>query len=394
MAFFRNDTVNLLNLHYAVRALAQGGGAFFAAFLLRSGVPAPAVLAALALILAGRFVIRPLILAPARRWGLKPLVVAGSLVGALQYPLLAEVHGVGWMLLAVCALSSVGDTLYWTAYHAYFASLGDAEHRGHQIGAREALAAVVGIVAPLAGAWGLATAGPVWTFDVIALVQAASVLPLLGAPNVPVAAEAPGALQVARRGILLFCADGWFSAGFYYAWQVALFGSLSQSLTAFGEAAALAGLVGAAVVLLFGRHIDKGHGRRATVIAYAVGAGVVALRAASLGSPWLAVAANAAGALVVALVVPALMTAIYNLAKASPCPLRFHVATEGAWDIGCASGTLVAAALTWAGAPMAVSIALALPAAGAAMWLLWRYYGAHPAEGGVEIEPRLLGEPL
>ncbi len=103
MAFLRNGSVNLLNLHYAIHSLAlSGGGAFFAAFLLRAGVPAPAVLAALALILGGRFAIRPLVLAPARRWGLKPLVVAGTVLSGLQYPLLAEVHGVG--LAALCAL--------------------------------------------------------------------------------------------------------------------------------------------------------------------------------------------------------------------------------------------------------------------------------------------------
>ena len=121
MAFFKNDTVNLLNMHYGIHALAMsGGGAFFLAFLLRQGVPAPVVLAALALILAGRFVIRPFVLAPARRWGLKPLVIAGTVMTGLQYPLLAEVHGVGWQLLALCAISSVGDTVYWTSYHAYF----------------------------------------------------------------------------------------------------------------------------------------------------------------------------------------------------------------------------------------------------------------------------------
>ena len=45
MAFFRNSTVNLLNLHYGVHALAlSGGGAFFAVFLLRAGVPPMACL--------------------------------------------------------------------------------------------------------------------------------------------------------------------------------------------------------------------------------------------------------------------------------------------------------------------------------------------------------------
>jgi hypothetical protein len=73
----------------------------------------------------------------------------------LQYPLLAEVHGVEWRLFVLCAISAVGDTVYWTSYHAYFALLGDAEHRGHQLGAREAIAALVGIVGPLAIGWAL-----------------------------------------------------------------------------------------------------------------------------------------------------------------------------------------------------------------------------------------------
>src|SRR5260370_30093317 len=115
MAFFRNDTVNLLNLHYGIHSLAlSGGGAFYVAYLLNAGVPAPAVLAALALILAGRFAIRPFLLMPARHWGMKPLVIAGTVLSALQYPLLANVHGVGWGLLALCAVSAVGDTVYWT----------------------------------------------------------------------------------------------------------------------------------------------------------------------------------------------------------------------------------------------------------------------------------------
>src|SRR5215831_14161003 len=161
MAYFRNTTVNLLNLHYGIHSLAlSGGGAFFLVFLLQAGVSAPAVFTALAAILLGRFAIRPAVLVLARRCGLKPLVIGGTIVTGLEYPLLAEVHGVGPVLFALCAISSIGDTVYWTTYHAYFASLGDSEHRGHQIGAREAIAAVVGIVGPLATGWALTTLGP------------------------------------------------------------------------------------------------------------------------------------------------------------------------------------------------------------------------------------------
>jgi DHA1 family inner membrane transport protein len=96
----------------------------------------------------------------------------------------------------------------------------------------------------------------------------------------------------------------------------------------------------------------------------------------SLDSPVLAVAANAAGALAPALYVPTLMTAVYNQAKGSPCTLRFHIATEGGWDAGAATGCLAAALLLWAGAPIALGVLLSLLGAAAIFALLRRYYGA------------------
>ena len=121
MAYFRNNTINLLNLHYGIHSLAlSGGGAFFAVFLLKSGVPAPGVLTSLAAILLSRLLLRPSVLPLARRYGLKPLVIAGTIGTGLQYPLLAEVHGVGGPLFILCAVSGLGDTFYWTTYHAYF----------------------------------------------------------------------------------------------------------------------------------------------------------------------------------------------------------------------------------------------------------------------------------
>jgi MFS transporter, DHA1 family, inner membrane transport protein len=376
MAFFRNTTVNLLNLHYGIHTLAlSGGGAFFSAFLLRGGVPAPAVLAALALILAGRFAIRPLVLVPARRWGLKPLVIAGTVMNGLQYPMLAEVQGIGWELLALCGVAAIGDAFYWTSYHAYFASLGDTHHRGHQIGAREAIAAIVGIVAPLATGWALATAGPRIAFDATAVVVLLAALPIFATRNVSVAEEAPGAFRAAVPGVAMFAADGWIESGLVFVWQIALFLSLGESFTAYGGAMALAALAGAAAGLVLGRFIDAGHGGRAAWLAAGSFAAITALRAVSVGSPLLAVTANAAGALLPALCVPTLMTAMYNQAKRSPCALRFHMAAEGGWDAGGASGCLVAAGLLWAGAPISLGILLALGGTVAIFTLLRRYYG-------------------
>lgn len=384
MAFWRNRTVNLINLHYGIQALAQGmGGVFVFVFLLRAGLTVPAVLCTLTAILAGRFAMRPLVLVAARRSGLKPTLIFGTVSIAAQYPVLANVHGIGVWLLALCFISALGDTFYWSSYHAYFASLGDTEHRGHQIGAREALAAIVGIAAPLIGAWSLVSFGPRIAFGAVGVVQAFSALPFLGTRNVAVPPDAPGAFHAAFEGIALFAADGWFAAMYVVVWQIALFISLGESFAAYGGAMALSALVGAASGMLLGRHIDAGHGRRAVLIAYGVAAFVALLRAVSLGTPWLAVVANALGALSACLQIPALMSAVYNLAKASPCPLRFHIAAEGGWDAGCAAGSLTAAALAACGVSLAYDLLIGLLGVSASVVLLRRYY----ARSGAAIEP-------
>ena len=375
MAYFGNDAVNRVNLHFGIQALAQGSGGLFAmAVLIRAGVSVPLALLAMAAILAFRFVLRPAILPLAKRWGLKPLLIIGTLGVACQYPLVAQVRGADLALLSFCLVASAGDVFYWASYHAYFAAVGDAEHRGHQIGAREAAVALVGIVAPLVAAWSLLAVGPRWTFLGVGLIQALAAAPLVGAPNVAVAQSAPGALKAARLGVAMFATDGWFVACYNMIWQIALFVALGRNYASYGGAMALAAGAGAAGSLLLGRYIDRGHGLRAVWLAYGATSAVVVFRALSLGSPWLAVLANVPGALVAALLTPGLMAPVYNLAKASPCPMRFHIALEGGWDFGSCSACLVAAAITGAGGGLAIPLLLALPGAALAVALLGRYY--------------------
>src|SRR5262245_19234442 len=383
MAFLRNDAVNRVNLHSGIQALAQGAGAvFFFVALLRAGVPAPVALLAQAAIVAGRFALRPAVLPLAKRWGLMPLLICGALGLALQYPVLAEVRGVDAALVALCIVVSLAEVFYWVSYNAYFAAIGDAEHRGRQVSAREAGVAVASIAAPLLGAWGLVTFGARWTFLAVALVQASSALPLLGAPRVAIAPSAPGSLRAARLAVGFSAADGWFDASYVFVWQIALFVSLGQSVSAYGGALAVAGLAGAAGGLLLGHHVDACHGRRAVLIAHAALTLVFLARAASVGSPWLAVAANTLGSLALPLLSPVLGGAAYNLAQASPCPLRFHMATEGGWDLGCLCACLVAAAIAGSGASLAFAILLALPGVAAQALLLWHHYPSSAATLG------------
>lgn len=380
MAYFANRAVNLLNLHYAIHSVALfGSGAFFFVYLLRAGVPAPGVLVALAAILAGRFLIRPGVVPLAARFGLRAVLIGGTLFTALQFPILAMVDGVGPALFALCAVASIGDTLYWTSYHATFASLGDQEHRGHQISAREAVVALIGIVSPVITGWALVTFGARVAFGATALVQIAAAAPLFGTPDIRVARKVPGAVRASLPGILLFITDGWIATGFVVTWQIGLFTTLGESFLAYGGALALAAVAGAAGGLVLGRFIDRGHGLKALWLAILALMAAMALRAGALGNPTLAVAANAVGAFVICLYTPMLMTAVYNQAKSAPCTLRFHVATEGGWDAGGSAACLITALLLSRGAPLAAGVLLALLGAAAAFVLLRRYYRRIPA---------------
>lgn len=376
MAFLRNDAINRVNLHSGVQALAQGAGSiFFFVLLLKAGVSVPHALLAQAAIITARFLLRPLVLPLAIRFGLKPLLIAGTLMLALRFPLLAEVRGIDAALIALLAVTAVAELTYWLAYNTYFAMLGDDEHRGHQVAAREAFIAVLSIASPLLGTWALLTLGPRWAFAGIAVVQALAALPLLGLPNMSVVAQAPGALRAAKLAFGLLVVDGWFDACYFFVWEIGLFLSLGESIAAYGGAMALAGLVGASFGLWVGRHVDGGGGRRTVLIAYSVAVAIVILRAGALPTPWLAVIAHALGAVLMPLLLPPLGAAAYTLAKASPCPFRFHMVTEGGWDIGCAGACVTAAALISLGAPLSIPILLALPAVAAGFALLWRYFG-------------------
>ena len=148
MSFFGNGAINRVNLHATLQALAQGmGGVFVFVYLLKAGVAAPLVLIAVAAMTAGRFILRPAVLMVARRRGLRTTLVLGTALEAAIFPLLTAVHGFGAILVLAIAVGALGSVFYWTSLHAYFASLGDAEHRGRQVGAREAGMAAANIVA-------------------------------------------------------------------------------------------------------------------------------------------------------------------------------------------------------------------------------------------------------
>ena len=388
MAYFHNRTVNLVNLHYVIGAIAMGGGgAFFSVYVLKAGVGVPAALLAFAAMFALRMVLRTMLLPFGIRFGLRRLLIVGTLLMGVSFPFLAGVHGLGWGLAALVVVSALADTVYWPSYHAYFAAVGDAEHRGQQLGVREALTAALGIVTPLFFGWLLVEFGPRTAFYATGAVQALSAIPILFTPEVAIPPRAPGAFKAALGGAMLFVGDGFVAAGYFIVWQMALFLALGESYLAYGGALAVAALVGAVGGLVLGRWIDAGKGGRAVWYSVGLLVLVIAMRASVLGSPAWAVVANALGALVGCLYIPTMMTAVYNQAKRSPCVLRFHIAAEGGWDVGVSIALSMAAAITWAGHSIGWAIALSLPGAGFVFAMLKRYYAAHPSETVDAHEP-------
>ena len=376
MSFVANRAVNLLSLHYAFQALAQGsGGVFLLVYLLQSGLTLAQTILALMATVVMRYLARRGVVPFARRFGLKATLVAGCLVLAMQYPLSAAIDGIGWALLARCLATGVGEAFYWSSFHAFFAAQGDSESRGRQVGAREALAAAIGIIAPLFGAWALMNMGAGPAFALIGLVQALGVVPLLWTSDVRVTLDTVAPDAAAWTGSLIYLLNGWFAATFVLVWQVALFLALGESLAAYGGTMALAAIAGAVGGLVVGHVLDEGRGAPLAALAVFAGLAVIAIfRATSLEVPGFAIAANAMGAFAICFYVPVMNAPVYNLAKASPCALRFHVATEDSWDFGCIAACLSALGLLAAGAGLSAAILLALASCLGHAIVLHRYY--------------------
>ncbi|MEM8919158.1 MAG: MFS transporter [Pseudomonadota bacterium] len=371
MTVFSSKALNRVYLHGAIQTFAEtGGGVFLFVFLLVAGVSVPLILCTIATINILRFVLRRGVLPMTRRWGLRNTLIVGTLLESSSYWLVPWVEGPGTMLVLLVIMSSVGSVIYWTCYHAFVAAIGDDDSRGKQVGVIEALAALVGVIAPAVMSLLLIYSGPKFAFAFVALIQMAAAIPLISTPNLAVEMEDNSDRKIRRFGGWLFFAEGWEVAFTYFLWQIALFVTLSENIAEYGGTMVLAGLFGALMSLAIGRAIDLGHGRKSALIAYGAASGVALLKAAAMDQPWLAVAATAIAAVVAAIQAPVIMARLYSLAQESGCPLRFNMATEGGWDLGSAAGCLIAAGMIWWGVSLSLILPLALLGLGAVAWML------------------------
>lgn len=185
-----------------------------------------------------------------------------------------------------------------------------------------------------------------------------------------------------NRRVILFSTDGFITCALVFTWDMTSFLAFDQRFDIQGAVLSAAAIAGGVGGLVFGGFIDAGHTGRAVGLNAWVLTGLVLLKAVCVGDPvamaTAALISNALGGLYL----PTLMTAIYNEAKAAPCTLRFHFATEGGWDAGGSVACLVAAAAWSAGVPPSFVLLLSLFGIAAQARLLWRRYDAHALATG------------
>ncbi len=381
MKSFANPQIHRLAAHTTLHQLAWwASGVFVVVFLLRAGVAPAAIFLAVAAVRVLRFALRPLVLLVIPAIGLRRTLILATLLFASQYPALALVDGPDATLVFYCAVLALGESFYYPCYHSAFAALGDAEYRGSQLGVTLALSRIASVLGPAVGGVALAAFGPWAAVGTGALIGAAAALPLRGMAEIPVErARAQDIYAAARHGVFLFLTDGWITTCLTVAWDIIMFRALGARYDAFGGALAAAALVGALGGVVLGRFIDTRRARYAGWINAAAAGASVVLKVAAGHAAAAVVLVASLSAILAAIYTPSLMTAVYNDAKRSACPMRFQFAAEACWDIGSVLASLAAAAACAGGLPLQAVIVLALPMIAVQTELLNGRYEAHAA---------------
>ena len=233
---------------------------------------------------------------------------------------------------------------------------------------------LTGIVAPIVTATLLTYFSPIVAFGVVGLAMACSAIPIMFTPNVQIKRDAFVLRETRIKAVKIMFADGLRAGSFYFTWLIALFIVLGNSYAGYGGALSLAGVVGAAVGLLTGKMVDLGNGKRALQIAFIALSIAVLARAFGYSMVWSAVLANAFAVMIWPIYATATNARIYNLARQSGCPLRYHIVAEGGWDLGTSVSCFISAALIYAGFGFFWPLLVALFGCGIGYWVMNKTY--------------------
>lgn len=350
MQFFQNSSINRIYMHVGLQSFAfNAGSAFVFVYLLKEGMALPVVFLTISVMILSRLIFRMAVVPIVKRIGLRNGLIMGTGIEASGFLFLANVHSVGPWLIAYVIIAACGTAFYWTCYHACVARLGDEEHRGAQVSAREAIFALTGIIGPLFGGFVLTLFGPFYAFAAAAIVNSLAIIPLFAVPRMEILPETTIDRKAKLFAFGMSFSDGVVALAVNFGWRIVLFKTLGENFNAYAGAIAFASIVGAVMGLGVGRLIDLGHHKRSVQIGLAFMAGTVLAEAFGYHFVWGAVAANMLGAVAGPLYMSSIMAPLYNVGKATGCTFRFNVVAENGFDAGAGLGCFAAAAMIYAG---------------------------------------------
>ena len=375
MTFFNNKTLNLLNIHYGLRAIGwEMASLFTLAYLYKQGLSLSQTFLVYACFLLMRTVTRPFARRLCVKKGIHFTLCVGTVVFGCRYLALIPVEGLNWFLIAPMVVSGLADSLYWVSYHTYFSVVGDAESRGASVGVREAMTTVISIVAPVCGG-ALLAIDKLLAFIFPAVLTFLSLIALSKTPEV----EKPAALtkeekkQVEKTGFWLFIGDGLFWQA-ERVWPIIVFMMVGDNYNNFGLLLGLAAVFRAIGNLFFGKMIDKGKGLTVCCIGYGIHMITATTRGVFAHTVPVVIACDFMSAIGMCFSLTGIMTAVYNAIKSSKHPMDCTFYTELGWDIGAVCAMLCAAALAACGFNIRWIMAVSVAGAFLSLALLYKYY--------------------
>lgn len=379
MVFLSNRNINYLNFYLGlVNLLDQSYWIFIPIYLYKQGFAISSILLIYVVMNLTRIPLRFCCLPLMQNFGVKPVLMLGTIGYALSFLFLPMVKQFDFWLIAYIVFFAFFNGLHWFAFHTFYSLCGEAESRGRHVAVGQALTIGLAALAPLASAFVIDKYGFSSYFFLPCLLAVLMLILLSRCQNIFVTVHpiSIGKKLVFNLGARVFLLDAASFYPMFFCWMFAMYIYV-------GEINVLSGIISFGICmqilwqLILGALIDKGKGSIITNFAgllrifRTIGRAFLPLTMPTIiGLEALSGAAdvhhNASQP-----------TAIYNTGKKTDSPVWYWLFAEIGWDIGTLIGAGSVALLLIGGMNLRLAMLVALPPIVLIWWLLRKYFKEH-----------------
>lgn len=174
------SSLRFLNIHFGLQTFVTNTVDIFGpVFLYKMGIEIYLIF----LIYGGTFLLRSAFrifaLKSCEKYGMRTNLIIGTVArGGLAFSLLMMNQSHSWIYVFM-VMTVIVDVFYWTAYHTYFAAIGNIERRGKELGTRKIFQNTATILAPIASGIIVAQFNFWYLFAILIVFALLSAVPLL-----------------------------------------------------------------------------------------------------------------------------------------------------------------------------------------------------------------------